>query len=236
MNVQRMKWLGLAVAMACIVPATSFAQCPDTDMDGNPGSINGNLIVSDTAAMEGECGLEILYAGSTAFVQDNSPNNEKIYRASFLFDPSPANMPSPSVQTLLEGFGTIGPNFGVTFRLQLYKNNHGAHRLFVLVFTNQRAKRASGTFRIGLPGVPPDAGRVCFEWQAAGTNQGFARFAYVDQASSCPSDPGDYITKFTTNEFWNLTGIKLGVARPPAAAATGSMYFDSFESFRTLAP
>jgi hypothetical protein len=57
-----------------------------TVMTGISGA--ATIEVNGTAAMEGSYGLEVVSDGvdnSSAYVQDDSPNQESTYRASFLF-------------------------------------------------------------------------------------------------------------------------------------------------------
>jgi hypothetical protein len=186
--------------------------------------------------MEGNCGLEVTPPSATdTFVQDDTPVSETVYRFSFQFDPNTYDMPSPSLQWVSEAYGFVGPTFGIAIRVMLRRLSTGVYDMRGRFFTNLRGARDTGTVTLG---ASPPAGRVCLEWSAGQSNTGRLAFAFVTpETSPCPGagDPA-WLEKFTTNGFWTVDGIKLGAARSTPGGVSGSMYFDDFQSFRTLAP
>lgn len=93
--------------------------------------------------------------------------------------------------------------------------------------------------RIAVPVDQPS--RVCVEWEAGASNAGRIALAVVDPNiyPECPTS-GDsaYQERAVTNGALNITQVRLGTPQLNyfQAGEEATLYFDQFESFRTLAP
>jgi hypothetical protein len=232
--------LFLALASVPLVPTTGFAQCPDTDGDGIPGAIvsPGRLEVNEDAALEGNCGLEVLADGTTdnRWVKDESPTNETVYRASFLINMNDFAFNGP----------TAAKNKHLLFACTA-KNGAGKNEAAIRVTLKKKTVRfvvsASSENTAGdrsrhTPGVTLEAFADCcsthrieVEWQkasGAGTGDGIIRVRV---------DGGAWAERTTVKSAGQeIFGCRLGAFTAIDSESTGSYYLDDFQSFRTLAP
>jgi hypothetical protein len=241
-NKKRLMPLGLtlAIAGALLASSTGSAQCPDTDTDGQPGAIisPGRLEVNEDAALEGECGLEVLTDGTTVnrWVMDESPTNETTYRASFLIN----------MNDFAFNGATSATNKHILFA-NTARNGAGANEAAVRLFLKERGSRfvvsASAQNTAGdrsrhTPNVTLEAYVDCctthqieVEWQQAsgpGIGDGIIRVRV---------DGGPWAQRTTVkNTGQEIYNARLGAFTAIDSESTGSYYLDDFQSFRTLAP
>ena len=220
------------------------------------GASADSLQVNNTAAMGGtgtacggsNCGLEVLHDNtSAAYVQDNTPTDESVYRGSFLFNP---NNISPETgnfrQVLFSGVGTnpnpgnfscpAGANINV-FRIWGYFTGGSGQIYNVQMWGagNQCGNR--GTSRISISKDQPV--RICWEWTTGSANTGTIALATTAIADPCPtSGDGAWVTNTLSNQNTDLDLVRLGTPATNnfGVGENGSMYYDEFESFRTLSP
>jgi len=219
-----------------------------------------SLSVNGTAAMGGTSfGLEVLHDNSSlAYVQDDTPADESIYRFEYMFDPN--NIPSTgSTDWTMTLFGAMGVN---------PRPNNGANpcplNANIMVFPMRVTLIATGagsdipvvraTMMSNICGVVGAAAFVLSEsgpvkvcgYFIQGTGPvpgpqtpGEVGIAVVGVGDVCPSD-GDptYKTVGTNNDEHSVTVARMGSLgmNGYGAGENGTVFFDEFASYRTLAP
>ena len=215
-----------------------------------------SLAVNGTAAMGGSFGLEVIHDNaSAAFVQDDTPSAETVYRFEFLFDANDINNAS-------------GGGLGTNWRQSIFNiegpnprpNNPGnacpngasvkvpVMRLFAM-FTGGNGQNCSiqplamgnictniGTLsRVAISCSGPQ--KIC-GFLEIGSPGRFGATA-VAVTDPCPPD-GDpaYTERDRVNNETNVDRVKMGIPGTNAfgAGENGSLFYDEFASFRTLAP
>ena len=213
------------------------------------------LAVNNTAAMGGSgpacggsnCGLEVSHDNSSvAYVEDLTPDAEGIYRFNFLFNPASVTTTANVRQTIFNAI-TVNPNpnvgdcpgaaFVSAFRIFHYRTGGSGQNGSVLAFLNgnQCGARSIGT---RIPLTDNDPVRICAEMETGNGNTGMGRIAVVDDAASCPpsGDPA-YQERAISNGLIAVDRVRMGTPQTNSfgAGETMTLYFDEFESFRTLA-
>jgi hypothetical protein len=93
---------------------------------------NGNLSVSQAAALGGSYGLQTTFTNnSTMYVRDDSPNAESHYRVRFSFDPNSISMATGSYVYVLQGIDTSRINI---LLLQFYRSSSAGYQLRVRAY------------------------------------------------------------------------------------------------------
>jgi hypothetical protein len=198
---------------------------------GAPALAN-NLDVNAGCAREGSFGLEsIKLASNTSptFVEDNSPVSEAVYRAEFWFNPQNMTM-AHGVRHIInvalqEGAGQR------PFQVFVDRHNSLGYRLFCQVARNNGT--LAGSTRVSVAGNDWNLVRV--EWrqsQGGGIDDGFCRVEVIDG----PAAPGTAEILNQRNSVLAVGRVRMGLTGSLDAATVGSHCFDSFASFRTLAP
>ncbi len=227
------------------------------------GAAFGNsLSVTSTAAMggvaqndcegdgqPGPCGLAVFHDNtSAAFVEDRTPENEGIYRASFLLNPNNVSQLDGNFRQVI--INAVSPNptpghencgnaaFANAFRVfaRFEGGNGQIYRLMMEGNGNLCGKRATG--KITIPADQP--ARVCLEWEAGNASSGRMAMAVVGPTDACPAS-GDaaYVSRGLSNGRLGIDRIRMGTPSTNGFTGVdqnGTMFFDEFESFRTLAP
>jgi hypothetical protein len=212
-----------------------------------------SLTVTPAAAMGGTMfGMEVYHDNTDrSYVQDNNPDSETTYRATFLINMGNVTMTSPGNlrQSL---FRALGPNpnpgvglcptdpaaFQAFIQLWLFQVYGGVQStLQVFGRGNQCGEQSAGGSRIPINNNQDY--RVCLEWQTGASLTGWVALAVTDPASACP-ESGDPAWKITniTNSNTRVDFVRMGTPAMNAFARgeTVTMYFDEFASFRTLTP
>lgn len=208
-----------------------------------------SLVVNGTAAMEGSFGMQVSHDNSSqAYVQDNSPNAESIYRASFLFNPNNISPENGNWRQTI--FLTLGPNpnpgvgacpsnpsaFLSGMRVFLYMTR-GGQDYSVQVWGRGNQCGEASTMRIAIPSNGPS--RICTEFETGPTLTGAIRLAAVSGTGACPAggDPS-WREQSMSNNRNQIDLVRLGTPQLNnfGRGENGVMYFDDFQSFRTLAP
>ena len=205
------------IALLCLTAGAATAQ--------------NSIAVNNAAALNGtNFGLELSFDGSTstAFVRDDSPNAESIYRASFWIDPNSAGLAAFDRFAAALGKDTSNRN---VFRLQLQRGNQvGNYRLRLACLNNAdvwkfaRANGGSGGKALSIGDSPA---QVLIETVMLNSNQGLCRMTvgstvHINQGYQAGSQ--------------NINQMRMGLTKSAGAGFSGSVFFDEFESFRTLAP
>lgn len=195
-----------------------------------------------TACGGGECGLEIVFDGTStiAKVVDNTPVDESIYRADFWIDFS----------NLTQSNGT----FFVFMRATDTDLVRSAFQALVTrIFNIYRISGRAGTNTAGVFRITPrinivdtcQALHLVIEREQSpvpATPDGEVTITVVESTGTgCPAN-GTFVntTQFhgagVNNSDVGVDDLHGGAVGNIGAGITGSMYFDEFSSFRTLAP
>ena len=226
---------------------------------GSAGSVLAHSIevvdnAMSPAPLNGAFSLEVSYDDTTqlAFVQDDSPNGEMVYRGSFLINPDEIDLQNPSRILLFEAFGPTTaanpcqpncPVYWPVISIYLVKVfpavPGGQYGVQGWLWGNLGGPRAimGGVGGSNLHLIARDtASRICFEYEAGGP--GTMRIAVVDGTSACLSVYDAERTTF--NGQTQIELIRLGGPGPyhtgDFSGGSTTIYLDDFQSFRTLAP
>lgn len=211
------------------------------------------LSVTPAAAMGGtNYGLEVFHDNtSPAYVQDDTPDSETIYRFSFIYNPRTVGSSgngTPFAFTIFTALAAnarpntpanpcpLNANFPV-FPARIFARYGGPG----LTIPGIRLTMMNNF--CGIIGTPPvywvenEARKVC-GYIVSGA-PGRAGVAVIDQNATCPPD-GDpaYAEAVGNNNELPVIGARMGnvAVNPYGAGENGSFYLDEFESYRTLAP
>jgi len=192
-----------------------------------------NTVYADAAAaMNGtNFGMILDLDGTTsnAFVEDRTPADETVYRASFWLDPN--TLPVGEADKFVI-FLARHSSFTNILRLQFnFRNGNYRVRLQVLKNNNQwadcRLNGATGTRFITIGDEPT---HITVESVFGDSTVALARVT----ANGVTHYKDTY-----QSAAWSVDRIRMGGPRMPQAQGgpfVGDVYFDEFESFRTLAP
>ena len=207
-----------------------------------------SLDVNGSAAQDGSYGLEINLDGSAnrVYVQDNSPDSETTYRASFWIHRNDMFMdncggscstrivmflarqeaPDATVFRIIYGRlavdGAGGPRYNIRFGVR--NDNGDLVYMGGVILTTGVARK-----------------HVTVEWQqgsAPFANDGIARL-YTSNDGGTPNLQFERTTMMTGS--YDIDHVRIGATsgtddQPSDVNTTGSWYFDTFESYRTLLP
>ena len=176
----------------------------------------GDLSVSSSAAMIGSFGLRaVINSNDPIYVQDDTPNNERHYRASFYFDPNSLSMRNGDYFTLIRGAG-----LSTVFQLNLSFIG-GVYRLTISTLDDANIWH-SGEFVINdIPHF------IEIDWRAAssdGASDGYVILS-VDAIQQV-------IIPALNNDTLMINDIRLGAVAGIRKNTRGSIYFDEFQSYR----
>ncbi len=198
-------------------------------------SAQNTLYVDGAAAMNGTTyGMVTALDGSSnaIYVEDDTPLDETIYRASFMFDPNSFTMTQGASRMAIIFIRDLNPAGGMPaggmIRIELVKKND-KYRVLGKIKKNNGLWVKTNTPGQGWLVLGDEPRRITLEY-VSGSGDGLIRL-----------DRGDGTMVENTginNSFWNVDNIRMGAPRlmTGVASFSGTMYFDEFESFRTLAP
>ncbi|MGB5161357.1 MAG: hypothetical protein WBO69_19130 [Thermoanaerobaculia bacterium] len=210
------------------------------------------LEVIGAAAMEGSFGLRVNHDNtSTAYVQDNSPNEESIYRYEFLFNPNNISngITSNWRHTIFwaqsanprpgNGICPDGVNAKVFATRVFLTLRQGGQTYGVRAVMMGNICGKLGTLNLDIPTNSPS--KICGYFEQATTPAGLGEhgLAVVGPTDACPSHGS---AAYDTNEIRNAELSVIQVQMGSLAVNTfnrgenGDLDFDQFASFRTLAP
>lgn len=235
----------LFIVLSVVGLALAGLASADTLTVNNAAAMGG----TGTACSGSNCGLQVTHDNtSAAYVQDNTPDNEAIYRFEFMFDPNgvPDTTGSGFRQEIFRGTGTnprpgqglCHPSnaFADALKVFLFRNgSNGNVSVSAWVYGNQCGARGLNNVSISSSGPV----KICGEWEAGSSDTGRFAVATVATNASCPpSGDGAYVFRTTTNHDTAIVQVRMGTIAPNAngAGENGNLYFDEFASFRTLAP
>jgi len=211
------------------------------------------LDVNPTAAMNGSnYGLEVLHDNSSfAYVQDDTPDGESVYRFSFIYNPLALGSSGNGTPWAMTIFGAMGTNPRPASATACPQAAH------IPVFPLRVFARYGGP-GLTIPGVRLTVmsnfcgvvGSPVIYWTENVPKKicGFleastplsAGIAVVDPGVSCPAagDPAyALVPAVANNDEHAVDFCRLGnlAVNPYGAGENGSFYVDEFESYRTLA-
>ncbi|MCP4903178.1 MAG: hypothetical protein GY906_39960 [bacterium] len=233
----RLPLLIVAIGILAVAPSTVFAQnCP-------PGTVvsPGMLEVNDTAALEGDCGLEVIMNGASTkrFVQDDTPDAEHVYRVSFLIHPNDIDfdLTGTAIQAqhnILDATASTpnGNNIGVRLTFQ-HKKSASRYQVkakagVYIAGNPSKVTRKTSPAVMQLVADPAAMHLVELEWQAAsadGVRDGLLRVRV---------DGGAWSSNTLDNFDFGIDTVKFGAVNGIDTGTTGSYFLDDFQSFRTL--
>lgn len=211
------------------------------------------LTVNATAAMNGTSyGLEVSHDNSSpAYVQDDTPTGESIYRFSFIYNPRAIGA-TGSNGWIMSIFGAMGDNPRPASATACPQAAHiPVFPARVMAFFAGPGQTIPGVRLTAMTNFCGTLGTPVIYWSEnvpkricgfvqSGTPL-YAGIAVVDPGVACPpdGDPAYALAPQTGNndehaiEFARMGNLAVN---PYGAGEMGSVYFDEFESFRTLAP
>lgn len=211
------------VGLACLAAGTVSAQ------NGLSVPANGDCSMNGT-----NYGLEVhLVPGDTqiVYVEDQTPANETVYRASFWFNPNAISMGATQRFPI---FLVRNDSFQNILRLQLHRNAaNNKYRLRLQVLKNNgdwaNAREFDATGADFLPIGDGSIERLVT-----------VEVVYGDNLTSQIRLTANGMT-FTKTAYWStnwsVDHVRMGATRNLGSGTySGDMCFDEFESFRTLAP
>ncbi|MEM6457237.1 MAG: hypothetical protein AAF772_19265 [Acidobacteriota bacterium] len=213
----------VALAAACLFTGSAFGASLAVNNTAAMGSSGG------TACAGGECGLEVTFDGNTspAFVRDDTPDNEALYRAEFWFNPNNITMNDGTFHVIFrateESAFQAATQILFTFKSSLCRlslrglNNPGTTR-----FTN----------RINVP--CDQATQLRVEWTRSdtpGALNGDMTLSVIGGAGPV----GTSVSSSLNNSNLNVDFVNLGAVGNINPATSSTQWFDEFQSFRTAA-
>jgi hypothetical protein len=196
-----------------------------------PALAANSLDVTGAAAIDGAFGLAVTMDGSTnkAFVRDFTPDGETVYRATFKIDMNNLAMNTDDwhfIATFRADDTTSARNL-MRIIVRYKAGDINPYKIRFIARNDDKSWAQPGGHSLPTSGVST----ITVEWQAAtgpGANNGIGRF-YRNGILRAQVTNLD-------NDTWNGIGsAQLGVDQVDPGTV-GTIYYDSFESFRTLLP
>ncbi len=228
---------GLLHTGLCVMFVDSAsAQCPG----GGTVVSAGQLEVNDAAALEGECGLEVIMDGGTQkrFVLDETPDGEDTYRVSFMINPNDWATPGTGNQkqlAVVDAEAVDGDaNTRAGIRVQFIRKTG----LFLVKAKGQAdkpgeglgAQRKTPNVTLQSDSDPAATHLVEVEWVAAtadGVRDGILRIR---------ANGGPWAEQTMETFGFTIERVRFGGINGIDATMQNSFYLDDFQSFRTQAP
>jgi hypothetical protein len=201
----------------------------------------------DITPLEGNYSLVVNHDDSSiVYVQDDTPEDETIYRAEFLYNPNDiqatTTSPGPWRQMIFRGFSidrngcTPQPYMNAFMLYDLHWGSVGANCSMIL-WGRGNVCGQQGTTRVDIP--CNSASKICLEFKSGASQTGLLAVAAVTPGNSCPTsgDPA-WKTKTMTNNSMRIEFVRLGATNRNnfGRGEDGSWLMDSFASFRTVNP
>lgn len=191
-------------------------------------SADTGLTVTGAAAMEGSFGLEVTHTTTgpydKAYVTSLEPTDETVMRVRFLFNYTNATFADKTGHTIIMARDdTLGTIWRLNF---VYNQAQGKYVARLFTYDDNGTLRFVGGAVITGVDTP-----IGVEWSAAsapGANDGRVALYKFDVTTA-----GRTKTNID-NDTQNLDKVLMGTVSNPASTTSGSLYFDSYESFRTL--
>ncbi len=200
-----------------------------------------SLAVTGAAALEGTYGLAVTVdnTGTAAYVEDATPDGETIYRAKFLvdlnntFSQATATTNGNNFITVAQALGTNPqggtPLWVTTVRMYLMNRTVAPYcRARLGVYSNINSRLLVDPVGIDCNGTV----EMTIEWTAGAAGTGLARLTSVSPVIGTRSGERN-VNNHLLNVYYFSIGHPVGT---PPNSISGIIDWDSFESYRTLAP
>lgn len=214
---------------------------------GVPAALAGTTDVNGDAAKTGNYGMEISVdcsggcSGEKAFVQDETPDAEGVYRASFWFNPNDLNLPDGEQHTIFEAKSfnnKDGTNESIrAFRIVIRKQKKGtSFRLRGMSYQDNNSGNRHATRLIAIQRVAWN--KIQVEWKASTVPGSEVQDSYFKLSIVEGPQAGkeEIIDGGAQNRRHKVEKVQLGIISGVDTGTVGSHYFDDFESYRSLAP
>lgn len=216
-----MKALRLTLMVVAIVALAGSAMAQNNVYvdQGGAGAMNGTNYGLTLETQSGQT--------NNAFVEDQTPDAESTYRASFWIDPNAVTMGAWSRFAAFSGRAT-GNTEVIRFQLQRARNPL-QFRIRMGCLNNAgvwKWAKENGTGQKALP-IGDNPTFVTIETVWSGGNLGSCRMTAAGR---------DHWNDGYQSNLHNVNLVRLGGAKGISGDVAGDVYFDEFESFRTLAP
>ncbi len=226
-----------------IMVAAMLTAFSNIEAQCTPGWTNttGTLAVNGDAALEGNCGLEVSFNGTTTkhYVQDDTPNAENVYRVSFLFNPNDVAFNGSTAlanQHHIIDVGAVGPD-GNEIGFQVLLHNQKTADVLRLKTNGgvdiaddplRAARKPKPHIVLQSASAPPQTHLIEVEWYSAsapGVRDGLVRIR---------ANGGPWSSVALENYGFGIEVARFGAINGIDATTTGSYFLDDFQSFRTL--
>jgi uncharacterized protein YjiK len=174
---------------------------------------NGNLSVSQAAALGGSYGLQVNFSGTTViYVRDDSPSTESRYQAQFSFYPNSISMANGNYIYLLQGHDTSN---SVILLVQFYRSSAG-YQLRIRAYDSVLRTWVNTPY-VTIANTPHT---VELQW----ANDGNVNF-WVDGV-------GQGSLTGINNGVYKMESIRLGATYVSGTGISGLYFIDDFQSRR----
>jgi hypothetical protein len=216
--------------LICAVVALTLSM-----LGANSAMAQNTVTVTTGAALEGTYGMQLDMYNVTnkAYVVDNSPSGETVYRAQFLFKKNTWMLNDTQKRTtVFLGRQDMGGGVKRTvMRCMMIRTVHFGYIMRVAVRKDDGFWKHCGDWTLPTATGPASVREVRIEWKAAtapGADDGYCR----------SHSNGNLKLEVTDidNDGVAIDQVWLGLTEGNMAAASGTGYFDSFESYRTVNP
>lgn len=211
-----------------VVPVLAIVALAGAQMASGAASI----AVNTAAAMQGTYGMQLTLNGTSgnAFVQDNSPNLEDHYFASFNFRDNGCVPPSAQGFAIFRAWVNDGnPPTVPVFRVTFFNNTASSTTqrvMYVLAYEDDGTAVPIGTETFVSP--PGNTPRFTWEWQrssAPGANDGFLKTYKNGVLRKTISN--------IDNDTLTVGSVRMGGMGNVASTSGCTVDFDDFVSTRT---
>lgn len=189
-----------------------------------------SLDVINAAAMNGTTyGLEVTFTNDAvkAYVKDLTPDGEAIYRCQFWMDVNDVSMADRTFHTLFRATREAPMNAAF---MVLHKYVDGTHRIWLRGMNNPLTVRFSTRIDL-MPGQPSLIQVEWYQGDVPGTLSGNATMTVIDGYAV-----GESVSVDLNNSQFVVDDVLMGAVGNIAATTSATIYFDEFESYRTLTP
>lgn len=205
-----------ALAPALLVLCASFLCATDA---------SAQMAVTTAAALEGTYGLQATHNG-TVYVEDTTPAAETHFLARFWFDANDYLMSTVGSEgDTIRIFQAHDTTTGIAI-LRIYmvrRLSAGGGQVYrIRTYTRRDDGSMARGENLSLANIPR---HIELEWQASsapGANDGFARLTRLDTGQTRETTGVD-------NDTYAIDLVRLGIF---GGDGSGTIYFDSYESFR----
>jgi hypothetical protein len=204
------------------------------------GATAGDIEVTTWAAHESTFGMVVAVSGKgdRAYVEDQHPADETVYRTSFWFNPNAIAMARKTGHVIFQAVGAAHADGGSTLvpiiEIELIWPAQGTrYRIRALSYSDNQTR--SGKYATAAIAIDARAWNLLqLEWRSATDNSapdGFTRLSVIEGPQAGKKVELD---AKVPDQRHAIDRIRLGAVTSVDAATSGSCLFDTFESYRSL--